>query len=50
MENYKQLEICGNCLFTECEKCNNPGSRLYDLQVSQNGSCKEWESKMKFES
>jgi len=43
-----QLETCKNCVFVECKKCNNPGSRLYDEEVSPNGNCDEWESKLKW--
>jgi hypothetical protein len=43
-----QLETCKNCISNK-KKCDNPGSRLYDLEVSPNGTCEEWESKMKFD-
>jgi len=44
-----QLQTCNNCISNK-KKCDNPGSRLYDLEVSPNGSCPEFELNMNFES
>ena len=43
-----QLETCNNCVSNK-DKCNNPGSRYYDLQVAPNSTCDEFEINMKFE-
>ena len=42
----EQLETCGTCISNK-KKCDNPGSERYDEEVSFNGTCREWEFKMK---
>lgn len=43
-----QLEVCRNCISNK-KKCDNLGSERYDNEVSPNGTCAEWESKLRFE-
>lgn len=42
-----QLETCKNCAFNQ-KPCNNPGSERYNEEVSPNGTCSEWELKLKW--